>query len=40
MIDRLQKDNRWVTYLIYILIRKSGEFRKELPAYGFMKLID
>ena len=39
MIDRLQKDNRWVTYLIYILIKK-GEFRKELPAYGFMKLID
>ena len=20
--------------------KKSGEFRKELPAYGFMKLID
>lgn len=39
MIDRLQKDNRWVTYLIYTY-KKSGEFRKELPAYGFMKLID
>ena len=34
MIDRLQKDNRWITYLIYILIRKAGNSERNSPLMG------